>query len=32
MFTVKGVAVERHHLDTDWCNVNISELESFFDA
>ena len=32
VFTLKGVAVKRLHLDTDWCNVNIPELEIFFDA
>ena len=32
IYTLKGVAVERIWLDTDWCNMYISELESYFDG
>ena len=31
MCTMKGVAVERISLDIEWCNTNITELESYFD-
>ena len=32
VYTLKGVAVERIFLDTEWCNTYIPELESYFDA
>jgi hypothetical protein len=32
VYTLKGVAVERLYLDTDWCNIFLPELESYFDA
>ena len=32
VFTLKGIEVERIYLDVDWCNIHITELESYFDA
>jgi hypothetical protein len=32
VYTLKGVAVERLYLDTDWCNIFLPELEGYFDA
>lgn len=32
VYTLKGVAVERIYADTEWCNLYIPELESYFDA
>ena len=32
IYTLKGVATERIWLDTDWCNLHISELKSYYDA
>lgn len=32
VYTLKGVAIERIFLDTEWCDKYILELESYFDA
>ena len=32
VYTLKGISVERIWLDTDWCNLYIQELESYFDT
>ena len=32
VYTTKGIAVERISLDTDWCNINITKLQSYLDT
>ena len=31
IYTTKGVAVQRLSLDVEWCAINITELENYFD-
>ena len=32
VYTPKGIAVERISLDIEWCDIRITELDSYYDA
>ena len=32
IYKIEGMAVERISLDIEWCNINITELESYYDT